>query len=87
MHVCTYLYTQHGHKHAHTDTHTIFARKHMNIFAWQETYEKVRVSLNLSHPVALALLAVATAIVGSILGLVMSLILPDKARPEAPKRD
>ncbi len=59
----------------------------MNIFAWQETYERVRVSLNLSHPVALALLAVATAIVGSILGLVMSLILPDKARPEAPKRD
>lgn len=50
--------------------------------ALQGVYEATRTSLGLSHPVALGLVAILTAILGSALGIAMSIIFPE--RPSAP---
>lgn len=52
----------------------------------QAVYEEKRLYLNLSHPIALGLVALFTAVSGSILGLIFSLMFPEKPG-EHNKRD
>lgn len=44
----------------------------------QKVYEEMRLYLDLSHPVALGIVALLTAVSGSILGLTFSLLFPEK---------
>merc|ERR1719409_776857 len=47
-----------------------------NILTLQDGYDWVREKTNLSHPVLLALLAVLAIVVGSVWGLLLSLLFP-----------
>lgn len=44
----------------------------------QKVYEEMRLYLDLSHPVALGIVALLTAVSGSILGLTFSFMFPEK---------